>query len=155
MRSFITRLAPRLATRIPRRYYSSDPRDPYGEHYLADMVRYFDCVDTEIIGKASFYAHIAGANATLLRQPGADHRFLPELAGPTIVARRPLLTELGIADLSEEWDETLMRQCREDGIRVYSADRFSYVCRRDSSEHRLLRSAELQGYVPAEPLAMI
>jgi hypothetical protein len=132
-----------------------DPRDLYGEHYLADMVRYFDCVDTEIIGKASFYAHIAGANATLLRQPGADHRFLPELAGPTIVARRPLLTELGIADLSEEWDETLMRQCREDGIRVYSADRFSYVCRRDSSEHRLLRSAELQGYVPAEPLAMI
>jgi len=132
-----------------------DPRDLYGEHYLADLVRYFDATDAEIIGKASFYAHIPQAGATLLRQPGADHRFLPELAGPTLLARRPVLTELGIADVSEEWDEVLMRQCRDDGIRVYSADRFSYVCRRDSTEHRLLASAELAGYVPAEPLAMI
>jgi len=38
MRSFITRLAPRLATRIPRRYYSSDPRDPYGPFDKAPVV---------------------------------------------------------------------------------------------------------------------
>jgi hypothetical protein len=132
-----------------------DPRDLYGEHYLADLVRYFDATDAEIVGKASFYAHIPQVGATLLRQPGADHRFLPEIAGPTLLGRRPVLTELGIADVTEEWDEVLMRQCRDEGIRVYSADRYSYVCRRDSSEHRLLASAELTGYVPAEPLALI
>src|SRR5690606_16169013 len=88
-----------------------DPRDRYGEHYLADLVRCCDATDAEIVGKASCYAHIAPTGATLLRQPGADHRFLPELAGPTILGRRPVLTELGIADLTEEWDEALMRQC--------------------------------------------
>jgi hypothetical protein len=132
-----------------------DPRDVYGEHYLADLVRHFASTDAEILGKASFYAHIPEAGATLLRQPGAEHRFLPELAGATILARRPALNELGIADVSEEWDEALMRQCRTEGVRVYSADRYSYVCRRDSAEHRLFRASQLQGYVPAEPLALI
>ncbi|WP_248964313.1 glycosyltransferase family A protein [Sphaerisporangium perillae] len=159
-----------------------DPRDLYGEHYLADLTRYFTAVDADIIGKASFYAHItgtgggastgtgtggtgtstgtrtgggAGAGATLLRQPGADHRFLPEVAGGTLLARRQALVELGIADVSEEWDEVLMRQCRTDGIRVYSADRYSYVCVRPSTEGRLLTSAHFEGYVQPHPLAMI
>ncbi|MEV5408283.1 hypothetical protein AB0K60_05465 [Thermopolyspora sp. NPDC052614] len=132
-----------------------DPRDLYGEHYLADLVRHFAAVEAEVLGKASFYAHIPEAGATLLRQPGTEHRFLPEVAGATILARRPALTELGIADVSEEWDESLMRQCRAEGVRVYSADRYSYVCRRDTAEHRLFRASQLQGYVPAEPLALI
>ncbi|MCW2882943.1 MAG: hypothetical protein JWQ95_7043 [Sphaerisporangium sp.] len=132
-----------------------DPRDLYGEHYLADLARYFAAVEAEIIGKASFYAHIPGTGATLLRQPGADHRFLPEVGGGTLLARRQTLTELGIADVSEEWDEVLMRQCRTDGIRVYSADRYSYIRLPTSTEQRLLASSELQGYIPPEPLAMI
>ncbi|MEU9886605.1 hypothetical protein [Sphaerisporangium sp. NPDC051011] len=132
-----------------------DPRDLYGEHYLADLVRYFAAVDAEIIGKSSYYAHIPGTGATLLRGPGTEHRFLPELAGATLLARRPTLTDLGIADVSDEWDETLMRQCRTDGIRVYSADRYSYVRVPPATNERLLSSSHLQGYTPAEPLAMI
>lgn len=132
-----------------------DPRDLYGEHYLADLVRHFSSTDAEVLGKASFYAHLPQAGATLLRQPGAEHRFLPEVAGGTVLARRQILTELGFADVSEEWGEVLMRQCRTDGIRVYSADRYSYVCVRDSAEGPLLGSARMEGYVPAEPLALL
>ncbi|MBX6385419.1 MAG: glycosyltransferase [Microbispora sp.] len=132
-----------------------DPRDLYGEHYLSDLVRHFASTDAEVLGKASFYAHLPGTGATLLRQPGAEHRFLSEVAGGTILARRQILTELGFADVSEEWGEVLMRQCRTDGVRVYSADRYSYVCVRDSAEGSLLGSARLEGYVPAEPLALL
>lgn len=132
-----------------------DPRDLYGEHYLADLVRHFASTDAEVLGKASFYAHLPGTGATLLRQPGAEHRFLPEIAGGTVLARRQTLTDLGLADVSEEWGEVLMRQCRTDGVRVYSADRYSYVCVRDSAEGALLSSARMEGFVPAEPLALL
>ncbi|GLV51813.1 glycosyl transferase [Thermobispora bispora] len=132
-----------------------DPRDVYGEHYLADLAGYFAVADAEVIGKASFYAHLPGTGATLLRQPGAEHRFLPEVAGGTLLARRQTITDLGFADVSEEWGEVFMRQCRTDGVRVYSADRYSYVCVRESAEGELLGSARLEGYVPAEPLALI
>ncbi|GII75175.1 hypothetical protein Sru01_01570 [Sphaerisporangium rufum] len=104
-----------------------DPRDRYGEHYLADLVRHFAAVEAEIVGKAGHYVHLAEAGTTLLRRPGAEHRFLPEITGGTVLARRPALVELGIADVSEDWDQALMRQCRADGVRVYSADRFSYL----------------------------
>jgi hypothetical protein len=132
-----------------------DPRDVYGEHYLADLVRHFGSTDAEIVGKASFYAHLPTSGATLLRQPGAEHRFLAEVAGGTLLARRQTLTDLGVADISEDWDEVLMRQCRAEGVRVYSADRYSYVCVRDAGEGRLLGSARFEGYVAAEPLALI
>ncbi|TQS28821.1 glycosyltransferase family A protein [Microbispora sp. KK1-11] len=132
-----------------------DARDLYGEHYLADLVRHFASTDAEVLGKASFYAHLPETGATLLRQPGAEHRFLPEVAGGTVLARRQILTDLGFADVSEEWGEVLMRQCRTDGVRVYSADRYSYVCVRDSAEGSLLGSAQMEGYVPAEPLALL
>ncbi|MDH2428097.1 hypothetical protein [Sphaerisporangium sp. TRM90804] len=120
-----------------------DPRDRYGEHYLADLAAYLTAVDAEIIGKASFYTHIQSTGATLLRQPGAEHRFLPEVTGGTVLARRQTLTALGIADLSEDWDETLMRQCRTDGIRVYSADRHNYTRTRPTPTPHLLTSAHL------------
>ncbi|ETK33800.1 hypothetical protein MPTA5024_22595 [Microbispora sp. ATCC PTA-5024] len=132
-----------------------DSRDLYGEHYLADLVRHFDSTDAEVLGKASFYAHLPKTGTTLLRQPGAEHRFLPEVAGGTLLARRQTLIDLGFADVSEEWGEVVMRQCRTDGVRVYSADRFSYVCVRDSAEGALLASSRLEGYLPAEPLALL
>ncbi|MEZ0073923.1 hypothetical protein [Planotetraspora sp. GP83] len=134
-----------------------DPRDLYGEHYLADLVRHFASTDAEILGKAAFYAHLPEAGATLLRQPEAEHRFLPEVAGGTVLGRRQTLVDLGFADVSEEWGEVLMRQCRADGVRVYSADRYSYVCVRSSAsaEGGLLGSARLEGYLPAEPLALL
>ncbi|GIH25695.1 hypothetical protein Aph01nite_40050 [Acrocarpospora phusangensis] len=129
-----------------------DPRDLYGEHYLADALRHFAATDAEIIGKASCYIQVAGA--TLLRQPGTEHRFLAEVAGGTLLARRPALQELGFADVTDDWDEVLMRQARADAIRVYSADRYSYVCVREIAEGRLFASAALEGYVPAESLAL-
>ncbi|WP_067174340.1 hypothetical protein [Microtetraspora niveoalba] len=132
-----------------------DPRDVYGQHYLSDLFRHFGSTDAEIVGKASFYAHLPEVGATLLRQPGAEHRFLPELGGGTLLGRRQVLSDLGFADVSDDWDEVIMRQCRADGVRVYSADRYSYICVRETAVGRLLGSARLQGYFPAEPLALI
>ncbi|MBO3744590.1 hypothetical protein J5X84_00825 [Streptosporangiaceae bacterium NEAU-GS5] len=131
-----------------------DPRDLYGEHYLSDLVRHFASTDAEIVGKAAFHAHITGIGATVVRQPEAEHRFLPEVAGGTVLGRRPALTELGFADVSEEWGEILMRQCRADGVRVYSADRYSYVCVRETAGD-LLASARLEANADPAKLAMI
>ncbi|MCG5215952.1 hypothetical protein [Streptosporangium sp. KLBMP 9127] len=130
-----------------------DPRDVYGEHYLADLSRAFLFATADIVGKASYYAYLRDAGATVLRQPGADYSYLPEVAGGTLLARRGVLRGLGIADLSDGWDEVLMRQCRADKIKVFSADRFGYVRVRDEDAD-LLGSARLVGYGEAEPHAM-
>ncbi|MEV4169388.1 hypothetical protein [Nonomuraea sp. NPDC049709] len=131
-----------------------DPRDVYGPHYLSDLRRAFLFSTADIVGKAAFYAHLRKPQATLLKQPDAEYAYLPEIAGATLLARRNALRELGFADLTEGWDEVLMRQCRTDGIKVFSADRFGYVRVRDE-DRWLLGAAHLVEYGSAEPHALI
>ncbi|GLW05135.1 hypothetical protein Misp01_02650 [Microtetraspora sp. NBRC 13810] len=130
-----------------------DPRDVYGEHYLTDMTRSFLFTTADVTGKASYFAHLRDAGATLLRQPDAAYSYLAEITGGTLLARRTVLRGLGIADVSDGWDDVLMRQCRADGVRVFSADRFGYVKTRDE-DPALLASSQLVGYGPAEPHAL-
>ncbi|MGR6923338.1 hypothetical protein ACU635_54550 [[Actinomadura] parvosata] len=131
-----------------------DPRDVYGPHYLSDLRRAFLFSTADIVGKAAFYAHLRKPQATLLKQPEAEYTYLPEITGGTLLARRNALRELGFADLTEGWDEVLMRQCRTDGIKVFSADRFGYVRVRDE-DRWLLGAAHLVEYGSAEPHALI
>ncbi|MCA2221197.1 hypothetical protein [Nonomuraea aurantiaca] len=131
-----------------------DPRDVYGAHYLTDLRRAFLFSTADIVGKAAFYAHLRKPQATLLKQPDAEYSYLPEIAGATLLARRNTLRELGFADLTDGWDEVLMRQCRTDGIKVFSADRFGYVRVREE-DRWLLGAAQLVEYGSAEPHALI
>ncbi|MER7127381.1 glycosyltransferase [Streptosporangium saharense] len=130
-----------------------DAQDLYGEHYLADLARAFLFATADIVGKAAYYAHLRDVAATVLRQPSAEYSYLPEVAGATLLARRAVLRGIGFADVSEGWDEVLMRQCRTDGVKVFSADRFGYVRMRDR-DRWLLGSAQLVDYGPPEPHAM-
>ncbi|MER6942763.1 hypothetical protein ABT294_01950 [Nonomuraea sp. NPDC000554] len=131
-----------------------DPRDVYGTHYLSDLSRAFLFSTADIVGKAAFYAHLRKPQATLLKQPDAEYSYLPEIIGATLLARRNTLRELGFADLTEGWDEVMMRQCRADGVKVFSADRFGYVRVRDE-DRWLLGAAQLVEYGSAEPHALI
>lgn len=131
-----------------------DPRDVYGPHYLSDLRRAFLFSSADIVGKGAFYAHLRKPQATLLKQPDAEYSYLPEITGGTLLARRNAVRELGFADLTEGWDEVLMRQCRTDGIKVFSADRFGYVRVRDE-DRWLLGAAHLVEYGSAEPHALI
>ncbi|WP_246064043.1 hypothetical protein [Nonomuraea longispora] len=131
-----------------------DPRDVYGAHYLSDLRRAFLFSTADIVGKAAYYAHLRKPQATLLKQPDAEYSYLPEIAGATLLARRNTLRELRFADLTDGWDEVLMRQCRTDGIKVFSADRFGYVRVRDE-DRWLLGAAHLVEYGSAEPHALI
>ncbi|MGC5012777.1 hypothetical protein ACLQ2R_18595 [Streptosporangium sp. DT93] len=131
-----------------------DARDRYGEHYLADLSRAFLFTGADIVGKAAYYAHLRDVAATVLRQPSAEYSYLPDVAGATLLARRTVLRGLGFPDVSDGWAEVLMRQCRADGVKVFSADRFGYVCLRDR-DRWLLGSAQLVDYGPAEPHALV
>ncbi|MGS2646438.1 hypothetical protein [Streptosporangium sp. LJ11] len=131
-----------------------DARDRYGEHYLSDLSRAFLFANADIVGKAAYYAHLRDVAATVLRQPSAEYSYLPDVAGATLLARRAVLRGIGFADVSDNWADVLMRQCRADGIKVFSADRFGYVCLRDR-DRWLLGSAQLVDYGPADPHALI
>ncbi|HEX6468127.1 MAG TPA: glycosyltransferase [Streptosporangiaceae bacterium] len=136
-----------------------DDDDVYGEHYLSDLVPAFTYTDADIVGKRACYVQLRAINATLLSKPDLEHTYCNLVRGGTIVASGDALRHLRFDDVPRGSDTRLMRRAGEEGIKIYSADRFNYVYVRNANpnEHtfqvndaELLKQARVEFYGPPE-----
>ncbi|MEV0828710.1 glycosyltransferase family protein [Nonomuraea rubra] len=104
-----------------------DDDNLYGEHYLSDLVRSFDYSDAEMTGKGAHYAYFEGSNTTMLRLPGLEHRYSWLVQGGTFLGKADLFRTYPFADITRGEDTHLVRRLKEDGVKIYSADRFNFV----------------------------
>lgn len=107
-----------------------DDDNTYAAHYLSDLVRAFDYSQAEVVGKWAHYVHLAASDATVLRFPHAEHRYVNLVQGGTILTPRTVAAEVAFEDLPRRVDTTFLDKVRSGGGKVYSADRFNYVSRR-------------------------
>ena len=114
-----------------------DDDELYGPHYIADLVRAFGYTDAGLVGKLAHYVHLAGTGANILRYPELEHSYVDLVRGGALLARGDLLRSYRFDDVSRGEDTRLFRRCRADGIKIYSADRFSFVMvrHRDPARH--------------------
>ncbi|GAA0375706.1 glycosyl transferase [Acrocarpospora corrugata] len=114
-----------------------DDDNLYGEHYLSDLVRTFDYSEAEMVGKGAHYTYFPDKNVTVYRLPGLEHRYAHLVQGATILAKADLLRSIPFEPVNAGEDTRLVRRLKEDGIRIYSADRFNFVYMRgsDASAH--------------------
>ncbi|WP_051712332.1 glycosyltransferase [Spirillospora albida] len=114
-----------------------DDDELYGPHYVSDLVPAFDYTEAGVVGKLAHYAHLGSMNATLLRYPDLEHRYVDVLRGGALLADGDLMRAYRFADLGRGEDTDLFRRLREDGVRVYAADRFSFITIRhaDAARH--------------------
>ncbi|GAA0969182.1 glycosyltransferase [Acrocarpospora macrocephala] len=114
-----------------------DDDNLYGEHYLSDLVRSFDYSEAEMVGKGAHYTYFPDRNETVYRLPGLEHRYAHLVQGATILAKADLLRSIPFEPVNAGEDTRLVRRLKEDGIRIYSADRFNFVYMRgsDASAH--------------------
>lgn len=114
-----------------------DDDELYGPHYLSDLLPAFSYTDAGVVGKLAHYAHLASIDATLLRYPELEHRYVDLLRGGAFVGEGDLIRSYRFADLGRGEDTDLFRRLRADGVRVYAADRFSFITIRhaDAARH--------------------
>jgi spore maturation protein CgeB len=136
-----------------------DDDDLYGEHYLSDLVPAFSYTDAGIVGKRACYVQLRAINATLLSKPELEHSYAGLVRGGTILAAGDVLRGLRFDHVPRGSDTRLMRRAKEEGIRVYSADRFNYVYVRNAdpnthtfqvNDAELLKQARVEFYGPPE-----
>ena len=104
-----------------------DDDDIYGEHYLEDLMLAHRYADAGVVGKHSYFAHLADADETILRFPGGDFCYTPYLAGGTLVIDRDRTKSVRFPDVSVGEDQGFIVACLRRGISTFSADRFNYV----------------------------
>ncbi|MWK37486.1 glycosyltransferase [Actinomadura sp. J1-007] len=114
-----------------------DDDELYGPHYLSDLLPAFSYTEAGVVGKLAHYAHLASIGATLLRYPDHEHRYVDVLRGGALLAEGDLLRAYRFADVGRGEDTDLFRRLRADGVRVYAADRFSFITVRhaDAARH--------------------
>lgn len=132
-----------------------DDDNYYGEHFLTDLMAAFKYADADLVGKLSYYTHLEGTGCLALRVPGFEHRYVDFLAGSAMIVRSAVSEQIRFPETSLGEDSDFLKACNERGFRMYSTDRFNYVCcrRASSDEHTwkvsdadLLRSAQIVAY---------
>ncbi|MFD0656805.1 glycosyltransferase family protein [Thermocatellispora tengchongensis] len=114
-----------------------DDDNLYGEHYLSDLARAFDYSEAELVGKGAHYTYFEGTNTTMLRLPGLEHRYAHLVQGGSFLGKAEMFRAYPFEDVTRGEDTRLVRRLKEDGVKIYSADRFNFVYWRsgDTSMH--------------------
>lgn len=109
----------------------------YGTHYLTDLVRALDYSGADVVGKWAHLVHLESSGATLLRFEKAEHRFVEQVQGGTLLMRRAVAERIRFEDLPRTVDTTFLAKVRAAGLTVYAADRFNFVSvrRADTGSH--------------------
>ncbi|WP_157430615.1 glycosyltransferase family protein [Actinomadura macra] len=113
-----------------------DDDELYGPHYLSDLLPAFSYTEAGVVGKLAHYAHLASIDATLLRYPDLEHRYVDVLRGGALLGEGDLMRSYRFADVGRGEDTDLFRRLRSDGVRVYAADRYSFVTIRHADAKR-------------------
>ncbi len=132
-----------------------DDDDVYGEHYLFDQLAALGYSGADVVGKHAHFVYLAGTDVLALRFAAHEHRFSHFVAGPTIVARREVVADVGFPPVGCGEDTGLLSGVVQAGGAVYSADRFGFVQVRDAdpsthtwtaSDAQILATAQVQGF---------
>ncbi|WP_346960009.1 glycosyltransferase [uncultured Arthrobacter sp.] len=130
-----------------------DDDDVYSPLYLGDQAHALMYSEAEVVGKRAHYMHLAGAGATILRNPQLEHRYVEAVSGPTIFAATDTFRRFPFEPLRRGEDSRFLSDVIVAGGRIYSADRFNYCQMRsaDVSSHtwpianeELLASSKIQ-----------
>ena len=110
-----------------------DDDDYYAPEYLGDLVNCFKYTDADIAGKYSYYCYLKELRILAVRFPGLENLYSDFLSGATMVAKRKVFDRVRFKCLQKGTDTQFYRDCLVNGIRLYSSDRFNYVCVRGAN----------------------
>jgi glycosyl transferase family 1/glycosyl transferase family 2 len=111
-----------------------DDDDVYGPNFLTDLMLAFGYADAAVVGKTTIYAYIESTDTTVLREPGREFTHVNRVAGGSIVADREQLGAIRFATMPRGADTQFFRDCREHGLRLFSADRFNHLVYRHATK---------------------
>jgi hypothetical protein len=104
-----------------------DDDDLYGPHHLADSLRAHGYAGAGVVGKHTYYAHLADDDQMILRFPGREFGYSSTLAGGTLVIDRDRVGDQQFDDISLGEDRAFLAACHRRGISTFSADRFNFT----------------------------
>lgn len=113
-----------------------DDDDYYSPDYLSSSIQTLQNKNIDLIGKRTVYMYFEDEKILALHKPGKENKFANQgLKGATFVFKKEICKKVCFPDLNIGEDTYFIRQCISNNLKVYSSDKFNYVCVRKSSEN--------------------
>ena len=111
-----------------------DDDDYYGPKYLVDAVKVFKEVKADVIGKAASYVYFEKDRILALRNPGRENCYVQHIDGPSIIFKKSILSKVKFRNITRGEDIWFCKDCIEQGIKIYSTNRFQHIYMRHANE---------------------
>lgn len=114
-----------------------DDDDFYGEKYLRKLMPLFNYTDAHIVGKKSFFVYFKVDNTLILKFPECEKKQVSHLAGATLVIDKEVFKKVKFSEkIVVGSDSDFCKNCTKQGFKLYSGNRFDYVCIRNSDKNK-------------------
>lgn len=107
----------------------------YGPRYLSDLLAAFSYTDAGIVGKWAHYVWLRSTGAVVLRYPDSEHRYERRIQGGSMLFAGDVARDVRFSDIPRAVDSDILDRSMEQGVRVYSGDRYNYVSVRGDDRH--------------------
>lgn len=112
-----------------------DDDNIYGPRYLSDLLAAFAYTDAGIVGKWAHYVWLRSSGAVVLRYPDSEHRYERRIQGGSMLFAGDVARDVRFSDIPRAVDSDILDRSMEQGVRVYSGDRYNYVSVRGDDRH--------------------
>lgn len=113
-----------------------DDDDWYGPNYIQDLVFAARFSGADLVGKAASYIYFEDRDATILTYESYEHRYTDFVRGATFAGPRETFEKFQFPELGKSEDSTVLKEIREGGGLIYSADSFNFVVNRFADKKR-------------------
>lgn len=119
-----------------------DHDDYYGPEYIRDSVNAFKYTDAGLIGKKTHYVYYEESKTIALMLPGYDNKYVVNIDGSSIVFKKAIFNKVHFIDRLFA-DIQFSLDCWNNGIKVYSCDKYNHVyVRAASKEHHAFKFSD-------------
>lgn len=111
-----------------------DDDDYYGPNYLKHSIGTFNEVDTDIVGKASFYTYFEKSKTLTIfhhNYTNQENKYVNHVADPSMIFKRKVFEKIkNYPNTYTDPDAIFQGHSLRHGFKIYSTDRFNFVLHR-------------------------
>lgn len=105
-----------------------DDDNYYASEFIGDLMDAFSFTEAQVVGKNTYYSYLADKKILAIRFPGYEHQYVNFLSGSAMIVKKSVFDTVSFTNKSLGEDTDFLKECVKAGFKLYSADRFNYVC---------------------------
>lgn len=124
----------------------------YAPSFIKGLMDTFKAKKADIVGKCSYFMYFEGSKTLAINCPNNENKYVGFLSGSALIIKKHVFKKVKFPEISHGEDTVFLQNCIKNSFRLYSANRYNYVCIRrknlkghtwKADENKLLKSCKI------------